>query len=91
MKGKTETSLFIFLDNLLEPCIEIWRFKKKLNFSIFGSFFYLQKVIEFVKLFFQNLASVPNFAQKERGLQISKPTHSILAFFFQIQKPSSLI
>jgi len=49
------------------------------------------KNIEFVILFFQNLARVPNFAQKERGFQISKPTHSILAIVFQIQEPSSLI
>jgi hypothetical protein len=46
-------------------------------------------------LFFQNLARVPNFTQKEkrlsRGLQISKATHSILAIVFQIQEPSSLI
>jgi len=70
--------------------IEIWRFKKKLK--LLNSWqFYLQKVIEFVILIFQNLARVPNFAQKERGLQISKPTHSILAIVFQIQEPSSLI
>jgi len=53
--------------------------------------FYLQKLIEFVILFFQNLARVPSFTQKERGFQISKPTHSILAIVFQIQEPFSLI
>jgi hypothetical protein len=48
-----------------------------------------------VILFFQNLARMPNFSQKEkrlrRGLEISKLTHSILAIVFQIQEPSSLI
>jgi hypothetical protein len=66
----------------------------KLKFFNFWQF-YLQKVIEFMILFFQNLARVPNFTQKEkrlsRGLQISKATHSILAIVFQIQEPSSLI
>jgi hypothetical protein len=46
-----------------------------------------------VILFFQNLARVPNFTQKEKGLSkgLKIATHSILAIVFQIQEPSSLI